>query len=121
MDISPISTQKLLLDGLLLRDMSTLLSSTLLAVVNGFLLSLGSNLLGLHTVDSLDQVSLGLESVTLGEEVELVVDVLVDLLGLSVLLEKTTKDSHSSHPEDLERKTSILGTSSLTMTYLMCV
>ena len=42
------------------------------------------------------------------------VKMLVDLLGLSVLSEKTTKNTLSSHPEDLVRHTSIAGTLSLT-------
>ena len=44
-------------------------------------------LLGLHAVDLLDEDALVLEVVALGEHVEGVVDVLVDLLGVAHLLE----------------------------------
>ena len=57
-----------------------------------------TDLLLLHSVDGLDQDGLVLELVTLGAEVELVVDVLGDLLGIAILAEKTTEDTLSSHP-----------------------
>ena len=75
-----------------------------------------SNLLLLHLVDLLDEDGLVLELVTLGGEVEMMVDFLGDLLGLSVLLEKSSEDSLSSHPEDLRRHSCVSGTLSLTET-----
>ena len=70
---------------------------------------------GLDLVDGLNQDVLVLELVTLGGEVELVVDLSVDLLGLTVSLEESTEDTGSSHPDDLGWHTSILGTSSATL------
>lgn len=48
-----------------------------------------------------NESTLVLEGVTLGEEVELVVEVLVDLAGGAVLDEKTTEDTETAHPDDL--------------------
>lgn len=42
-----------------------------------------------------------LEGVTLAEVVQLVVKVLVDLAGGTVLDEKTAEDTEAAHPEDL--------------------
>lgn len=57
-----------------------------------------------------------LEGVTLGLLVELVVEGLVNLARLSVLGEKTTEDTNTSHPKDLSGHTSIGSTLSLTVT-----
>jgi len=67
-------------------------------------------------VDGLHESLLVLEDVTLGAQVEVVVHVLVDLVGISVLLEKTTEDAHAADPQNLAGHTGILGTSSLTET-----
>ena len=48
-----------------------------------------------------------LEGVTLGEEVELVVEVLVNLSGGTVLDEETTEDTETAHPYDLAIETRI--------------
>jgi hypothetical protein len=48
-----------------------------------------------------NESTLVLEGVTLGEMVELVVEVLVDLAGSAVLDEKTAEDTEAAHPEDL--------------------
>jgi hypothetical protein len=48
-----------------------------------------------------NESTLVLEGVTLGEEVELVVQVLVDLSGGAVLDEETAEDPETAHPEDL--------------------
>lgn len=95
---------------------------------------LGSELLGLLPVDVLHQDTLVLESVTLGLEVESVVPatmsaavplvaktafhihVLVDLAGLTVLLQQSPQNSHPSEPLDLGRHTGLGGTLSLTET-----
>jgi hypothetical protein len=42
-----------------------------------------------------------LEGVTLGQVIQLVVEVLIDLAAGSVLDEKTAEDSQAAHPEDL--------------------
>lgn len=64
----------------------------------------------------LDNGSLVLEGVTLGELVKLVVEVLVNLALLSVLGEQSSDDSLSSHPKDLLGHSSVGGTLSLTET-----
>jgi hypothetical protein len=71
----------------------------------------------LQLVDLLEQDRLVLELVTLGEHVQRVVDVLVNLSLIPHLLQKTTQDASSAHPQNLEGKTSIGGTSTLTNTY----
>jgi hypothetical protein len=48
-----------------------------------------------------NESTLVLEGVTLAEEVELVVEVLVDLSGGTVLDEETAEDTETAHPEDL--------------------
>ena len=75
-----------------------------------------TRLLGLSLVDVFNESTLVLEGVTLGEVVELVVEVLVDLASGTVLDEKTAEDSEAAHPEDLAGHTSILGTLPLTET-----
>jgi len=88
---------------------------------SGFLL-LGklvlSDLLLLHLVDGFNKNELVLIKVTLSMQVEEMVDILSDLLGFSVLLEKSSKDSLSSHPEDLRGHSCVFGTSSLTMSLM---
>lgn len=95
--------------GNITTHLSVLSGSTLL-LADGVLgttgLTLGlelsnTDLLSLELVDSLDQDVLVLELVTLGSEVELVVDVLVDLLGVSVLSEETTENAGSADSQDL--------------------
>lgn len=49
----------------------------------------------------LNESALVLEGVTLGEVVELVVQVLVDLAAGTVLDEEATEDTLAAHPEDL--------------------
>lgn len=52
----------------------------------------------------LNQCSLVLESVTLAQVVELVVQVLVDLARGAVFDQKTAEDSETAHPEHLARQ-----------------
>lgn len=52
----------------------------------------------------LDESALVLEGVTLGEVVELVVEVLVDLAAGTVLDEEAAEDTLTAHPEDLTVK-----------------
>lgn len=56
-----------------------------------------------------------LESVTLAQVVQLVVEVLVDLSRGAVLDEETAEDTHAAHPEDLRGHTSVGSTLSLTV------
>jgi hypothetical protein len=49
----------------------------------------------------LNKRTLVLEGVTLGEVVKLVVEVLVDLSGGTVLHKETTEDSEAAHPQNL--------------------
>ena len=49
----------------------------------------------------LNEGTLVLEGVTLAEEVQLVVQVLVDLSGGAVLDQKAAEDTETAHPEDL--------------------
>jgi len=91
-----------LLDGSLDLSGLSLLSELLL-----------SDLLLLHLVDGLDEDGLVLELVTLGGQVEVMVDVLGDLLGFSILSQESSKDSLSSHPEDLGGHSSVSGSLSL--------
>ena len=65
-------------------------------------------------MNSLDQDSLVLVLVTLGVEVEGVVQRLVNLASLSVLAEKSSERSLSSDPEALNWETGVAGTFSLT-------
>ena len=74
------------------------------------------DLLLLHLVDGLDKNGLVLELVTLGSKVEMMIDAGGDLLGLSILSEKSSKNSLSSHPEDLNWHSCVSGTLSLTET-----
>ena len=87
--------------------------------LSGFLLFsnlLFSDFLLLHLVDRFDQNRLVLELVTLGGEVEVMVDVAGDLLGLSILSKKSSKNSLSTHPLDLDGHSGVSGTLSLTVT-----
>lgn len=69
---------------------------------------------GLEFVDLFEEDGLVLELVTLRKHVQGVVDVLVDFLGVSELLQHAAKDSLATHPQNLEGKTSVGGTSTLT-------
>merc|ERR1712029_1309893 len=71
---------------------------------------LGPGLLRLLLVDVLHEHALVLEHVTLGLQVELVIQVAVDLLGLTVATEQATKDTHALHPEGLLGTSGVLGT-----------
>jgi hypothetical protein len=103
----------LLLLGSLLLKLQLSLELAGISLLDQELLSLDLSLLG---VDGLHQHSLVLVLVTLGGSVQLTVQVLVDLLGVAVLLEQTTKDASTSHPKHLEGHTGIHGTLSATVT-----
>ena len=73
-----------------------------------------TDLLLLHLVDSFDKNGLVLVEVTLGSNIEVMIDILGNFLSLSVLPEKSSKDSLTSHPEDFDGHTSVLLSFSLT-------
>jgi len=75
-----------------------------------------TGLLGLGSVDMLNQCSLVFEGVTLGQMVEFVIEVLVNLSRGTILDEKATKDTEATHPDDLARHTGIRCTLPLTET-----
>ncbi len=101
-----------------------LLGSHLLTLGKGLrllgLVLLGNGLglggLSLLAVNVLDQNTLVLALVTLARDVEKVVDVLVDLLRLTVLAEETTENALAAHPQQLGGHTGLTGTASLTGT-----
>ena len=70
----------------------------------------------LHFVNGLQQDTLVLEVITLGEQVKGMIDVLVDLLGVAHLFQETAQDTNTAHPQDLERQTCIGSTATLTGT-----
>jgi len=76
---------------------SVLLTTSLLLCFN---LS-NTDLLSLELVDSLNQNVLVLKLVTLGTEVEFMVDVLVDLFVVTVLLEEATEDTGTTDSQHL--------------------
>jgi len=103
----------LLLDAVLATDPGILgLAAAGLGLVLEELLAGG---LGLALVNELHQDTLVLEDVTLGLEVELVVQVAVDLLGLAVRLEHTAEDTLAADPHHLGRHTRVCGTATLTV------
>ena len=97
-------------------SLALLVSSLDLSGFSLFFELLFSDLLLLHLVDGFNQNVLVLEQVTLGGKVEMMVDVLVDLLGFSILSKKSSEDSLSSHPKDLSWHSGVGGTLSLTIT-----
>ena len=80
---------------------------------------LGLRLLRLHRVNCLEQHALVFELVTLGVEVESVINVPVDFLGVAHFMEETTKDADTTHPDDLERKTGVGSTTTLTDAWVL--
>jgi len=91
--------------------LSTLLAS--ISLVNQQLLSDRLSLLGM---DRLHKHLLILELVTLSGCIQFVVQVSIDLFGLSILAEKTSQNSLATHPKYLERHTCVHGTLSLSVT-----
>lgn len=77
-----------------------------------------TDLFSLKLVDGLHKNVLVFELVTLCTEVELVVDVLVDLLGVSVLLEESTENAGSADSKDLGGHTGLSSTLSVTSTLM---
>jgi hypothetical protein len=110
------------LGGLDEAHLSSLAGNTLLladGVLGTASLTLGfefsvTELLGLELVDGFHKDVLVLELVTLAAEVELVVDVAVDLLGVTVSLEEATEDTSAAHSEDAGRHTGVASTTAAT-------
>jgi len=75
---------------------------------------LGACCLGLQAVDRLHQSLLGLVAGTLDLDVQVVVHVLVDLLGVAVALEHATQDARAPDPDDLDGQARVAGTLALT-------
>merc|ERR1711907_335018 len=61
-------------------------------------------------MDGLDQHTLVLENITFAFHVQRVVQMLVDLLGVTVLLEKTTQHTQTTHPNHSSGHAGILAT-----------
>ena len=72
--------------------------------------------LTLLLVDLLDQHTLGLVTVTLGQSVEVGIHMLVDLSSLTVLSQQSTKHTNATHPEKLLGDTGVHGTTALSVT-----
>lgn len=115
---------ELLVDSLFL-SVDILLSSSF-SLFSELLLS---DLLLLHLVDGFNQDRLVLELVTLGGQVEVMVaidnfeiyyliflHIFSNFLGISVLPKETSKNTLSSHPQDLLWHSGVLGTLSFTVT-----
>jgi len=73
-------------------------------------------MLTLHRVNGLQQDTLVLELVTLGMQVESVVDVLINFLGITHLMKEAAEHTDTAHPDHLEGKTGVRSTTTLTGT-----
>jgi hypothetical protein len=112
------------LRGLDEAHLSSLAGNTLLladGVLGTASLTLGfefsvTELLGLELVDGFHKDVLVLELVTLAAEVKLVVDVAVDLFGVTVSLEEATEDTSAAHGEDTGGHTGVASTTAATST-----
>merc|ERR1712002_721244 len=87
------------------------LVTTGLSLIAQFLASL---LLSLLLVNVFHQNSLVLEHITLGFHVQVVVQMKIDFLLLSVFSQKSSKDTHTVHPHHFFRHPSIGCTMSFT-------
>merc|ERR1712029_506550 len=74
-----------------------------------------SCLFGLLLVDEFHQNTLVLEHITLSLQVQFVVKMTINLFGLTVTYEKSSKNSHAFHPQLFLRHTGILGTLAFTV------
>merc|ERR1719383_411258 len=115
----------LVLLGLNLLGLGLLAGNALLSASSGLLVLvspgfgligqlLGAESLRLLLVDELHQNALVLEHVTLALDVELVVQMAIDFLVLSVLLQEATEDAHPPHPQLLDGHAGVGGTLALT-------
>ena len=77
-----------------------------------------SDFLLFHFVNGLNQDLFVLELITLGCNIEMMIDVLVNLLVLSILDEESSQDSLSSDPHHLDGHSSSSGSLSLSGTLM---
>merc|ERR1712179_194870 len=73
-----------------------------------------ASLLSLLLVDELHQDTLVLENVTLGFHVQVVVEMAINFLGLTIAFQKPSQHSHASDPHELLGHTGISSTLPLT-------
>jgi hypothetical protein len=76
---------------------------------------LSTSLLSLSLVNVFHQDALVLEHITLHLHVQIVVEMAIDLLGLAVLLQETTENTHAGHPEEFHWHTSVCCTLALSV------
>lgn len=88
------------------------LNTTSLKLVSN---SLGTKLLCLLVVDGLNENTLVLVHITLDSKIQLAIQMEVNLLAISVLLQKTAQHTEATHPENLCWQTSLTGSSALTV------
>jgi hypothetical protein len=72
-----------------------------------------SGLLSLGLVDTLHKYPLVLKHITLDLHVHVMIHVLVNLLGLTVLAEQAPQNTHPPHPQNLGGEPSLPGTPAL--------
>jgi len=77
-----------------------------------------TSLLSLSLVDVFNKRSLVLEGVTLAQMVKLMVQMLIDLAGSTILYEQATQNSETTHPQNLAGHSGVGGTLSLTETHM---
>lgn len=92
---------------------AALLAGAVAAGLGGGDEGLGAQLLGLGVVDVLHQDALVLELVTLGLEVQGVVQVAVDLLVVAVPAQQAAQDAHAADPDNLGGEAGLAGTAAL--------
>jgi len=100
------------LNGLALAKLAVL-GTTGLSLIGDLLLLL---LLGFGAPDILHQVLLALEHVTLGLEIEFLVEVLVNLLAFTILAQQSSEDTLASNPKALRRCAGLGSTTALSGT-----
>lgn len=76
---------------------------------------LSTSLLSLSLVNVFHEDALVLEHITLCLHVQVMVQVTINLLCFTVLLQETTEDTHASHPEEFHRHTSVCCTLALSV------
>ena len=80
--------------------------------------SLGTGLLRLGHVDVLHQDTLVLEDVTFRLHVQIVVQVLIDLTGFTILAKQSPQDALTPHPEHGNGHTRVSGTTPFASTHM---
>jgi hypothetical protein len=76
---------------------------------------LSTSLFSLLLVNVFHQNALVLEHITFHLHVQVVVQMTINLLGFTVLLQETTKDTHASHPQEFDWHTSVGCTTALSI------